>query len=892
MQSPYRSSLDCALNPQSIAVIGASDHPLSRGSFIWKAVAGSALLSNAWPINPKYKYIGERPCLPNIKDIPGTIDLAVISLRADRIEQALQDVCDIGVRAVLITPDEQQYSSDPLWLARLQKIAADAQIRLIGPDSLGFMNPKAKINVSYWPTLARSGNIAFITQSGMIAGALIDYAQETELGFSGLINTGAAVDVDLPELIDHYANDPDTRVIAIHLEGLRNPRAFYSAISNAARKKHVVILKAGSDPYFAADRLASFKLGCDAGRHDAFVAMARRAGAVLIDSFEEFAAAVAAFSTNRLPRGNRLAVITNGSGFAALTAAAANDRNVDLHGLSNETISALQKAYPSAQIAINPINVGTTAPTQRYEKTLQLVLQDSMVDGVVVVVAPGPVQTIQPTLRALVNTAATSFKPVITAWIGDRVTRNVRRQLLLLPNAPISAVQSPVVAARAFGYLAKRTRLLSDMHHEPGEWSPSPSEKKLKSARSILHYARQNDRYILTLAETSLLLEQFGIATAPFLMASSLHEAQTHAANLGWPIALKVQAPGRSHQSEINGVHLDLRSEKDIERAWHAVDSSIRSMVPPTPITGVIIQKMVPHHALRELRLSITVDNVLGPVIEFGAGGLGAGLYRDQSVALPPLKMQEALKLLQEPLISRTFSDFRGLPPVNTDELARIACTLSEIATSIPAIQTLTLDPLIWTQEGFVTLDASVRLSDKPLEPDSTYSHMTIRPAPRNAAEKVATRAGILVLRSLEEEDYQRYSAFLSRLSGESLYFRFQTSTQLPTERIVELCKIDYSREAAWILVDAEGAVRGAARWHTTEIAGEAEFGIAVEDDWQGKGLASQLMKKIEHSALALGQTKLMAYVLPNNETMHGMLAHLGYVRQDASFWVKHLADA
>ena len=891
MQSSFRSSLDYALTPHSIAVIGASDHPLSRGSFIWKAVSGSALLSNAWPINPKYKYIGERPCLPNVKDIPGTVDLAVISLRGDRIEEALKEVCEVGVRAALITPDEQQYSSDPLWLEKLKKIAADAKVRLIGPDSLGFMNPKAKINVSYWPTLARTGNIAFFAQSGMIAGALIDYALETDLGFSTLINTGAAIDIDLPELIDHYANDTDTRVIAIHIEGLRNPRAFYSSIRNAARKKHVVILKAGSDPHFAADRLASFKLGCDAGRHDVFAAMVRRAGAILIDSFEEFAAAVAAFSTNRLPRSNRLAVIANGSGFAALTATAANDRNVDLHNLSNETISALQQAYPSPQIAINPINVGTTAPTERYEKTLQLVLQDPSVDGAVVVVAPGPVQTVQPTLRALVNTAATSFKPVITAWIGDRVTRNVRRQLLVLPNAPISAVQSPVIAARAFGYLAQRTSLLEDMYREPGQWQPPLSAETLSGARNILNYARQSERYLLHLAETSLLFEQFGITTAPFRMAHSLHEAQAHAAKLGWPVALKVHAPGRSHQSEMNGVHLDLKSDSEIEHAWDQIVNSIRSMVPPTKISGVIVQKMIPHHALRELRLAISIDNVLGPVIEFGAGGLGAELYRDQAVALPPLKMQDAIELIHEAQISKTFGDFRGLPPVDIDELAKMACKLSEIATAIPAIQTLSIDPLIWTPEGFVALDASVRLSDKPLEHDDTYRHMTIRPAPRVAAQKVDTKAGILILRALEEEDFDAYRAFLGRLSGQALYFRFQTSTQLPTERIVELCKIDYNREAAWVLVDSDGAIHGAARWHATEKAGEAEFGITVEDAWQGKGLAGQLMRKVESSARELGKNRLVAYVLANNENMHGMLAHLGYNRQDFSIWVKHLSD-
>lgn len=772
MLPQYRSSLDCAFNPQNIAVIGASDKPLSRGSFIWQAVAGSSLLPNAWAVNPKYKYIGERPCLTSIKEIPGTIDLAVISLRADRIEKALMEVCDWGVRCVLITPDEHQYSGDPLWLEKLQKIAKSAGVRLIGPDSLGFMNPKAKINVSYWPNLPKAGNIALIAQSGMISGALIDYAQETELGFSGLINTGAAIDVDLPELVDYYSQDPDTRVIAIHLEGLRHPRAFYSAIRAAARKKHVVILKAGSDPHFAADRLASFKLGCDAGRQDVFDAMIRRAGAVLIDSFEEFAAAVETFSTNRLPRGNRLAVIANGSGFAALTATTANNRNVDLHGLSNETITTLQRAFPSPQLAVNPVNVGTTAPAERYEKTLQLVLQDPMIDGAVVVVAPGPVQAVQPTLRALVKTTATSFKPVISAWIGDRVTRNVRKQLLTMQDAPISAVQSPIVAAKAFGYLAKRTRLLEEMHREPDTWTPDIDEKTIANARHILDFARQNGRHTLHLTESSILLDLFGISSAPFLIAHSLDEAKSHATTIGWPVAMKVLLPGRGHQSEMNGVHLDLKTEKDIENAWMLIDRSVRNMTPSTENWSVIVQKMVPHHTLRELRLAITVDNVLGTVLEFGAGGLGADVYHDQAVALPPLKLQEARELVSRPRISRTFGEFRGLPSVDKETLAKLACRLSVLATSIPAIQTLAIDPLVWTPEGFLVLDAKIRLSDKDLSPDTNYSHLTVRPAPQEASSTIVTKSGKLTLRALDEEDCREYRAFLSRLSGTSLYFR------------------------------------------------------------------------------------------------------------------------
>ena len=426
----------------------------------------------------------------SINEVPGSIDLAVISLRADRILKALIDAGERGVAYALITPDENAYASDATWLTKLQLVADQYGMRLIGPDSLGLMNPGLGVNASYWPNLPRPGNIALITQSGMIGTALLDYAQGAELGFSGVVSTGAAIDVDMPELIDYYANDKNTRVIALHIEGIRRPREFYSSLRAACARKHVVILKAGSGSGYAADRIACFKMGTDAGSEGALAALVERAGATLVPTFEEFTAAVSGFATNRLPRGNRIAVIANGSGFASLTASAAQACGIDLHGLSNATIKDLKTAYPSQQIAVNPVNVGATASPERYRKTLQIVLQDPMIDGALVVVAPSPVTTIDPTLKLLAKTAAGSYKPVITAWVSDRIALSVRKQLRSVPNAPISAIQSPVAAALAFGYLAAEARRRADRLSIPPEWSVELNPAKLAEARAIVNGAR------------------------------------------------------------------------------------------------------------------------------------------------------------------------------------------------------------------------------------------------------------------------------------------------------------------------------------------------------------------------------------------------------------------
>jgi acetyltransferase len=276
---------------------------------------------------------------------------------------------------------------------------------------------------------------------------------------------------------------------------------------------------------YAADRIACFKMGTDAGSEGALAALVERAGATLVPTFEEFTAAVSGFATNRLPRGNRIAVIANGSGFASLTASAAQACGIDLHGLSNATIKDLKTAYPSQQIAVNPVNVGATASPERYRKTLQIVLQDPMIDGALVVVAPSPVTTIDPTLKLLAKTAAGSYKPVITAWVSDRIALSVRKQLRSVPNAPISAIQSPVAAALAFGYLAAEARRRADRLSIPPEWSVELNPAKLAEARAIVNGARLEGRHALSPSETGRLLACFEIPVVPLREVGTLEEA-------------------------------------------------------------------------------------------------------------------------------------------------------------------------------------------------------------------------------------------------------------------------------------------------------------------------------------------------------------------------------
>ena len=697
----------------------------------------------------------------------------------------------------------------------------------------------------------------------------------------------------MPELIDYYANDKNTRVIALHIEGIRRPREFYSSLRAACARKHVVILKAGSGLGYAADRIACFKMGTDAGSEGALAALVERAGATLVPTFEEFTAAVSGFATNRLPRGNRIAVIANGSGFASLTASAAQACGIDLHGLSNATIKDLKTAYPSQQIAVNPVNVGATASPERYRKTLQIVLQDPMIDGALVVVAPSPVTTIDPTLKLLAKTAAGSYKPVITAWVSDRIALSVRKQLRSVPNAPISAIQSPVAAALAFGYLAAEARRRADRLSIPPEWSVELNPAKLAEARAIVNGARLEGRHALSPSETGRLLACFEIPVVPLREVGTLEEAGAAADELGWPVALKVTAPGLRHKSDIGGAVLDIKDRDGLAAAWRSMEESIVNNSPMTPMVGAVVQKMVPHSSVRELHLAIAYDNVLGPVVEFGAGGIGSELYQDKKAALVPINLSEADRLVESTRIARALGTYRGLAPADRTLIAQMLCRLSVLAALIPAIRDLTINPLVWT-DGGAAIDADVNLNEAPVESEPGYPHLTVCAPPWEEGREVVFGGEALTLRTFVQSDFHPLKRFLGRLSEKTFYLRFHTSVHLSDERICELASLDYAREAAWALAK-DGEIHAVARWRLTGELGEAEFGIVVEDAWQRRGLARVLMAHIETTASERGVTRLVGHVLKGNEAMQGMMTAMGYTlgegdSRDTDPWVKDIS--
>lgn len=911
------ASIDRALAPAAVAVIGASDRPGSRGYHVWRAVCASPGLASVYPVNPKYKYVGDARCYPFAAQIPGRIDLAVIAVKPASAPAALKSLAAKRPAFILFAPQAEGLLSDKSEIAALLTEAHRIGARVIGPNSIGVMSAARGVNASYWPQLPKPGGAALIAQSGLVATALLERASESGIGFSGVVDAGLELDIGMAEWIDWFAADRSTRLIALQVEALPQPRAFFSALRAAAREKPVVVLRAGPEGGYAADRVAASRFSTDAGQDDAFDALCRAAGALRVRTFSAFAAAVDAFACGRLPQGPNVAVISNGTGFAALAADAASRAGLRLAGFSNAAAKALHALAPRERMPGNPLVVGPAASPERIEASLNAALADPGVDSALVIVAPSPMTAFIPAMEKLAAASMRTFKPIAAAWASDAATPAAKRALSSHPEARLAAIRSPEAAAEALGLLARQAAAAADRREPPAVMRQRLSPEALAEIRALLRSALVARRHRLRAAETAKLLSLAGLPPVPHRLARSLEEALTAAEALGWPVALKASAAGLGRRTESGLVFLDLADAAALERAWRSLTENLTRGSPLATPEGVLVEKMTPHPPERELRLGIRRDAVLGPVIEYAAAGIAGTLYGDAAAALPPLGINEARRLAGSLRANRMLEGFRGQPPANRLLLALALCRLSDLAEAVPAILSLKLEPVVPFEDRLVVLSAEASLYDAPLEPDAAHSHLTARRAPaaepvecapraRTAAKKSpgepeeegrrkgkkqdaepGTAPERFFLRPIFEEDFERMKRFIGSLSERSRYLRFHTAAPLSEARIAALCRPEWGREGAWAAVEAKSGaeasaafsspIAAVARWRRTGREAEAEFGIVVRDDCQRLGLARTLMARLEEEAAEEGCRTLAGYVISGNEAMEAMMRALGY---------------
>ena len=870
-------SLCSAFNPKAVAVVGASDRPGSRGAHIWSGVMNGRRIHEAYPVNPKYKYIGVTSCWPSLSEVPAKIDLAVIATPSSKIEGLIKECHKLGIANVLLTPGDEALTTDRRWRERIAEQARQAGIRLIGPDSLGIMRPSIGLNVSYWPRLAQPGKLGLLCQSGAVTASVLEYASQCDFGFSTVISSGLESEVSLAEMIDFLVADPQTEIIALHVEALRHPRSFFSALRNAVRQKPVIVLKAGRGGN--ARRLASARLATAAGDEAVFDAAIARAGAIRCDRLEEFVTTLEIFCTGKKPRSGRLAMLGTGLGFALLTADAADEQNVTFANFSVKTEKTLAKICSAKASVTNPLAIAADADAELFAQALEACLADDNVDGVVITLAPTADNATLRTAQLLSNAAKESFKPVLVCSTSSFATDPMREAF---KRCHLPCIHTPELAVRAFANLA-RYEQLKEQHLTPPSETITAGRPTLPAARTIIRAAKSAQRHILSEKETAELLQSFGIDSLQCTFAANENEAATAARRIGFPVAVKISAEGIAHKTDTGGVVLNLFTEAEVRDAFRTVRERCATRAPMALFNGVFVQKMAHSERLREVAIRATTDPVLGAFVAFSAGGRTGEIFNERTVELVPLTEPLARSMVRRHAVHTALVDFRGMPAANEDALVRTLLKVSAIMCELPAVAELIINPLVLDDKQALSLDAGVALCARSEAPDATYSHMLMPPAPITQGEEFTSHNGLMRIRSIRPEDFAAEKRLLRRLSQKTAYFRFHKDADDVTDNeIIGFTDFDREREAAFVITDAGASIErpeihAIGRITKSPDSDNAEFGILVEDKHQRSGFGALIMERLENEARARGAKKLSGWVLKGNDAMAGLMSRRGY---------------
>jgi acetyltransferase len=865
------------LEPESVAVIGASEDTGSVGLVLVENMLAAGYRGQLFAVNPKYRKVRDLPCVPAIGEVPRRVDLAVIATPAATVPGIIEQCGAAGVRAAVVVSagfSESGPAGAALERALLEN-ARRYRLRVLGPNCLGVMRPDIGLNATFAHGHARPGSLGLISQSGAVCTAMLDWAAAHEVGFSCVVSLGGSTDVDFGELVDYLVNDSRTAHILLYIEGVRDARRFMSALRAAARVKPVILMKVGRNP--AASRAAVSHTGAMVGTDDVFEAAVRRAGAVRARNIGQLFAAAQALSANVRPRGERLAVITNGGGPGVMAADRAGDLGIPLAQLSGAAIEALRQVLPPNWSQSNPIDLIGDADVGRYRAALGACLADPGVDGVLVILAPQAMTAAMEVARVVVECAKTSDKPLLACWMGEAQVAKARR---LLDTHGIPAFRAPEPAIEMFAHVSAFHRNQQLLLQTPGPLSHHP-DPDVAAARLVIDSVLADRRTVLSEMESKAVLAAFHVPIARAMRVRSPHEAMLVAGQIGFPVVMKVDSPDITHKSDVGGVRLGIANAQAAQDAYREMTESMKRLRPEARLEGVIVEPMIARRNGRELMIGVVHDPVFGPAITFGTGGTAVEVHADRAVALPPLNGLLIEELIRGTRASRLLGEFRRMPAANREALETMLLRVSEMVCELPAIREMDINPVLVDEAGAIALDARILVAH-PRTALPRYGHMAIHPYPAHLVTEWTAPNGVrLTVRPIRPEDAEIERDFVRQLSPEARYYRFMsTMRELSPQMLARFTQIDYDREMALIAVVARNGRAeevGVARYVTNPDGTSCEFAIVVADEWQEHGLGHHLMSQLIEIARSRGLATMSGDILAVNQPMLAFVASLGF---------------
>lgn len=868
-------SLDSFFHPSAVAVIGASVTPGSVGSILMRNLLENPFGGVVFPINPRRRAVHGVHCYPNLTALPEPVDLAVIATPAQTVPAAVKECVACGVKAaILISAGFSELGAAGRALEQEIRETARDRLRLIGPNCLGVIHPPTRLNASFAATMARPGQIAMLSQSGAICTSILDWARETHVGFSSFVSVGTMVDVDFADLLDYFGDDPGTHSILLYIESIGNVRKFLSAARNIARTKPVIVVKAGR--HEAGARAAASHTGALAGADAVYDTAFRRAGILRVTSIPDLFHMSEILAMQPQPCGPSLAIITNAGGPGVMATDALMTAGGRLAELSPATRTALDALLPSFWSHANPIDLLGDATPERYRQVVELCARDAGMQGLLILLTPQAMTDPTETARLLLPFAHVERKPVLASWMGGASVRPGRD---LLNRAGIPTFDSPEAAIEAFLNMVQYRRN-QELLYETPEALPEDWKPDQETVRRILAEVRAARRDLLTEDEAKGVLAAYGIPVVPTVPTRTAEEAVATARRLGFPVVLKLLSQTITHKSDVGGVQLNLVNEDAVRTAFQTISANVAKQHASGVFEGVTVQPMVLEKG-HELIIGSSVDAQFGPVILFGAGGVMVEVFKDRSLALPPLNRTLARRLIERTRIQQALKGVRGQRSINFEALETLLVRFSQLLVDFLEVQEIDINPLLATPERIIALDARVLLCPPDL-PAEKRPALAIHPYPNQfTAPLRLADGGEVLIRAIRPEDEPLIVGLHATLSEQTIRLRFHSMVRrLSRDSLIRLCHLDYDREMALVAIHhAEGRphIVGVSRYYLDPETGVAEYAVVVSDAWQGRGLGWHLMKKLIEVARQGGVQRLVGSVLRDNQMMLQMAQELGF---------------
>lgn len=881
--APGKYSLDAMFTPTSVAVIGATDRP---------ATVGRTVLENLFPsfrgkiyaVNPQRSQVLGLKTYKSIRDLPEQVDLAVLATPAATIPALVGECVDAGAgAAVVISAGFKERGPEGVALERqIQAQLARGHMRLIGPNCLGVMNPTIGLNATFAKDSPKSGNVAFLSQSGALLTAILDWAQREQVGFSAIVSTGSMLDVGWGDLIYHFGNDPHTKSILIYMESVGDARSFLSYAREVALSKPIIVIKVGRSE--AASRAAASHTGALTGSDEVLDAAFRRTGVLRVQSLADLFYMAEVLSKQPRPRGPRLTIVTNAGGPGVLATDSLVANGGELATLSEQTLRSLDSFLPPHWSHNNPIDVLGDADSERYGKAIDLAVQDPNSDGLLAILAPQGMTNPTDVAKLLQGYANSTGKPLLASWMGGV---SVAEGEALLNSAGVPTFSYPDTAARAFTYMWRYTYNLRGLYETPSlAEGPELDDAARAGVQQIIENARTNGRSLLNEFESKKLLRLYGIPTVETRIARTEDEAVQHAREIGFPVVLKVFSDTVTHKTDVGGVKLDLRDDEAARYAYQSIKRSIAEKVGAEHFAGVTVQPMVRFNGY-ELILGSSIDPQFGPVLLFGSGGQLVEVYKDRALALPPLNTTLAQRMMEQTHIFRALKGVRGRKPVDMMALESLLVRFSQLVVEQPWISEIDINPLLASPERLLALDARIVLHS-PSTHAEQLPKPAIRPYPSQYVSRWVMRDGTEVtIRPIRPEDEPLMVTFHGTLSERTVYLRYFSSLSLRRrvehDRLLRICFGGYDREMV-LVADCKDAntgshrILGVGRLNKLRTDNnEAEVAVLVADQYQNQGLGTELLRRSIQIARDEKLIHLVAEILRDNVAMERVFKRLGF---------------